>query len=63
MSQEIPLLDLQQQYRSVAAELEQSVLDVLRSGHYILGEHCSRLENEVAQISSCKYGVACADSH
>ncbi len=61
MSQEIPLLDLQQQYRSVAAELEQSVLDVLRSGHYILGEHCSRLENEVAQISSCKYGVACAN--
>src|SRR5580658_2138451 len=61
MSQPIPLLNLQQQYTSIAAELEHAVIDVLRSGHYILGQHCSRLEQEIAALSGCRHGVGVAN--
>ncbi|HEY9772396.1 MAG TPA: DegT/DnrJ/EryC1/StrS family aminotransferase [Planktothrix sp.] len=61
MSQQIPLLNLQQQYASIGAELEKAVIDVLRSGHYILGHHCTRLENEVAALSGCRHGIGVAN--
>lgn len=61
MSQKVPLLDLQQQYQAISADLERSVLEVLRSGSFILGQNCTRLEQEVAQISGCKFGVGCAN--
>lgn len=44
----IPMLDLQAQYRTIQDEVEPLVLDVLRSGGYILGPHVSAFEREVA---------------
>ncbi len=61
MSQKVPLLDLQQQYEAISADLERSVLDVLRSGNYILGRNCVKLEQEIAELSGCRFGIGCAN--
>lgn len=57
----IPLLNLKEQYKSIGNEIEQAVLDVLRSGSYILGQNGARLEQEVASLSGCKYGIGVAN--
>ena len=33
----IPIVDLKRQYKQTGAEIEKAVVDVLRSGAYILG--------------------------
>ncbi|MBS1955735.1 MAG: DegT/DnrJ/EryC1/StrS family aminotransferase [Cyanobacteria bacterium SZAS-4] len=57
----IPLLNLKEQYKSIGSEIEQAVLDVLRSGSYILGQCGIKLEQEIAAISGCKYGIGVAN--
>lgn len=57
----IPILDLPRQYKQVGAELERRVLDVLRSGHYILGKNVVELEEVVSRLSGCRYGVGVAN--
>ncbi len=57
----IPLLNLKEQYKSIGNEIEQAVLDVLRSGSYILGQNGAKLEQEIAAISGCKYGIGVAN--
>lgn len=54
----VPLLDLGAQYAAIGAELEEAVLRVLRSGHYILGPEVEALEAEVAAYCGCAHGVA-----
>lgn len=61
MSQKIPLLNLQQQYQTIGHDLERGVIEVLRSGNYILGQNGARLEEEIAKISDCQYGVGVAN--
>jgi dTDP-4-amino-4,6-dideoxygalactose transaminase len=53
----IPLLDLQTQYQTIAAELETAILRVARSGRYILGPEVEVLEQEIAQYCNTKYAV------
>jgi dTDP-4-amino-4,6-dideoxygalactose transaminase len=57
----IPILDLQRQYDQISGEVEQVVLDVLRSGNYILGKHVSRLEEAVAELCGVPHAVAVAN--
>lgn len=61
MTQKVPLLDLQQQYAQVGRELEAAVLEVLRSGHFILGKFGQKLEEQIAELSGCKYGIGVAN--
>lgn len=61
MPDQIPALNLKQQYSALAPELEQAVLNVLRSGHYILGEQGSQLEKAIANICGCQYGIGVAN--
>ncbi|MCA9802861.1 MAG: aminotransferase class I/II-fold pyridoxal phosphate-dependent enzyme, partial [Cyanobacteria bacterium HKST-UBA02] len=56
----VPILNLRAQYESIGADLEKSVLDVLRSGNYVLGENVTRLEKEVAELSGTTHGVGIA---
>jgi dTDP-4-amino-4,6-dideoxygalactose transaminase len=61
MTQKVPLLDLQQQYAQVGQELEAAVLEVLRSGHYILGKFGQKLEEQIGELSGCQYGIGVAN--
>ncbi len=58
---QIPILNLKEQYEQFAPELENAVLKVLRSGNYILGDNGSRLEAEVARLCGCKHGIGVAN--
>ncbi len=57
----IKLIDLQKQHRELQTEIESAVLDVLRSGHYILGPNVSAFETEAAAFLGAKYTVGCAN--
>lgn len=61
MSQQIPILNLQEQYQKLAPELEAAVLSVLRSGHYILGELGVKLGEEIAFLCGCRHGIGVAN--
>ena len=54
----IPLLDIQAQYKQIGAELEASVINVMRSGRYILGEEVARFEDEFAAYCGTKHAIA-----
>jgi len=45
----VPLLDLTRQYASFQDEIEATVLEVCRSGKYILGDTVARFEREAAE--------------
>jgi dTDP-4-amino-4,6-dideoxygalactose transaminase len=61
MSQNIPILNLKAQFDSIQQDLESTVLDVLRSGNYILGKEVTSLEENVAKLCGAKYGVGVAN--
>ena len=54
----IPLLDLDAQYAAVQRPLEDAVLEVLRSGHYVLGEPVAAFEREFAAYCGTQHAVA-----
>lgn len=55
----VPLCDLQAQYRPLQPEIEKAVCRVLASGQAILGPEVSGLEQEVASYCGAAYGVGC----
>lgn len=54
----IPILDLKRQYDQIGAEVEKEVIEVLRSGSYILGKHNKALEADLAEYVGVKHSVA-----
>ena len=56
----VPLCDLNTQYRNIQAEVEEAVLNVLRSGQAILGPEVEALEREIADYCGAKHAVGCA---
>lgn len=57
----IPILDLKEQYKQVGQSIENKVVEILRSGHYILGKYGAELEEEVAAFCGVRFGVAVAN--
>lgn len=53
----IPILDLKRQYDQIGKEIEKDVIDVLRSGCYILGPHNKAFAEEMAEFVGCEYAV------
>ena len=53
----IPIVDLKRQYKQTGAEIEKAVVDVLRSGAYILGPNTKALEQEFAQYLGTKHAI------
>jgi dTDP-4-amino-4,6-dideoxygalactose transaminase len=53
----IPILDLKRQYNQVGKEIEKEVLEVLRSGCYILGPHNKALAEDLAKYIGVKHAV------
>lgn len=57
----VPLLNLKGQYSKIQSEVEASVLDVLRSGIYVLGPKVRTFEEEAAKFLGAKHAVGCAN--
>jgi dTDP-4-amino-4,6-dideoxygalactose transaminase len=57
---QIPLVDLQAQYNTIAGKVDAAVINVLRQGRYILGENVGTFEKEFAAYlgRKCAVGVA-----
>lgn len=53
----IPILDLKRQYKQIGEEIEKEVIEVLRSGQYILGKHNNALSEEMAAYVGTKHAV------
>ncbi|MGF9764498.1 DegT/DnrJ/EryC1/StrS family aminotransferase [Microvirga sp. 0TCS3.31] len=54
----IPLLDIKAQYQSIKEPLERAVLDVLRSGDYVLGDSVRAFEQDFAEYCGTQEAVA-----
>lgn len=53
----IPILDLKRQYNQIGQEIEKEVVEVLRSGTYILGPHNKALADDLATYIGVKHAV------
>lgn len=53
----IPILDSKRQYAKIGDKVEKEVIEVLRSGQYILGKHNNALAEELAAYIGTKYSV------
>ena len=56
----IPMVDLQQQYQTLKAEIEPAVLNVLHEAHYIMGTNVKAFEYEAAKYLGVKYALGVA---
>lgn len=56
----VPMLDLRANYLSIKDEIDEAVSKVVSSGCYILGDHVSQFEEEVARYLGVKYAVGVA---
>jgi len=53
----IPILDLKRQYEQIGKEIESEVINVLKSGSYILGKHNKALEEEFSKYIGVKHSL------
>ena len=61
MSNNIPIFSAKEQYPQIAADLEAAVLEVMRSGNYIIGQKNKTLEQQIARICGAKHGIGVAN--
>ena len=54
----IPFLDLKRQYASIGTDIENAVIQTLRSGHYVLGDPVERFEGHFARYCGTRYAIA-----
>jgi dTDP-4-amino-4,6-dideoxygalactose transaminase len=53
----VPLLDLQAQYRSLKKELDEALIKVAESQHFILGPEVEKLEENLCRYLGCRHAV------
>jgi dTDP-4-amino-4,6-dideoxygalactose transaminase len=56
----IPMIDLKAQYAAIQDEVEAAVLDVLRSGWYVMGPNHEALEQEAAAYVGARHALGVA---
>ncbi len=54
----IPIINSKRQYETIAQKAEAAVVEVMRSGSYILGANNKELEREFCEYFDCKHSVA-----
>lgn len=54
----VPFLDLKAQHAEVRETINSSVLEVLETGAFVLGKHNKALEESVANLHGCAFGIA-----
>lgn len=57
----VSLLDLKAQYSQIQDEVEKAVIEVLRSGWYVLGPNVQAFEKEAAEFLNTKHVIGCAN--
>jgi len=53
----VPLLDLKAQYRSIKADVDAAVAEVMESQHFILGPKVEQCEKAIARYCGCSHAV------
>ena len=53
----VPLLDLKAQYRSIKADVDAAIAEVMEAQHFILGPKVESLETSIARYSGCTHGI------
>lgn len=53
----VPLLDLKLQYQSLKKELDEAILLVAESQHFILGPEVQKMEEEFCKYLNCKHAI------
>jgi len=53
----VPLLDLGRQYEAIGEEMEKKLIEIARSGKYVLGQAVEDFENEAAKYCGAQFGV------
>ncbi len=53
----IPIIDSKRQYATIAKDAEREVLEVMRSGQYILGKHNKAFEAEMQEYLGVDYAI------
>lgn len=57
----IQILDLKEQYKQFGPQLEETIIEILRSGNFILGKHVAQLEKLIAEFCGTKHAIAVAN--
>ncbi len=57
---QVPLLDLKEQYRSLAEPITETVMALIEDQRFILGPPVERLESEVAGLLGVRHAIGCA---
>src|SRR5215216_6111541 len=57
----VPLLDLRAQHATIKNDVVQAMMQVVEDQAFILGEPVQRLERQVAELSSARYAIGCAN--
>lgn len=60
VKQQIPILDLKAQYKTIKSEVMAAVEAVFDSQYFILGREGEELEKLIAEYSQVKYAIGCA---
>lgn len=60
-TKQIPLLDLKAQYSAIQEEIENAVIEVLRSAHFVMGPNVKAFEEEAAGFLNAKHAITCAN--
>jgi dTDP-4-amino-4,6-dideoxygalactose transaminase len=55
----IPFIDLQAQRRRLGQPLEDAILEVVRSGAYVMGPQIAALEGELARFGEAPFALSC----
>ncbi len=61
LQSKVALLDLKAQYAQIQDEVEAAVLEVLRSGWYVLGPNVKAFEEEAAKFLDLNHAIGCAN--
>jgi dTDP-4-amino-4,6-dideoxygalactose transaminase len=56
----VPLLDIARENGPLQTEIEQALVDVARSGRFVLGPACTKFEEEMARLCGAKHAIGCA---